>query len=334
MNLVTGATGLVGTAICLELLKAGRPVRALVRVGSDTSWLQKVFAFREAASLFEQIEWAEGDLLDLDSLDRAMEGCTHVFHTAAVVSFNPKDEGLMLKMNATGTENVVNAALAKGIHKICHISSTAALGRVKPGQHINEDSAWEQSKLNTPYAISKYAAEREVWRANEEGLPCVILNPSIILGPGNPERSSSAMLTRIAQGINYYPGGSNGFVGLQDVARAALHLTFSEISGERFVVNAENLTYRQVFEWMAASLGVKPATKPASKTMLHIARFFESLRQLFTGKRATLTRASVRNACNTVFYSSEKLLATGFAFTPVTDSIASAADFYASNKPS
>lgn len=262
MILLTGGTGMLGAHIAFELAKSGKKIRALKRAGSSTASTERIFKLysAEAEQILAQIEWADGDLLDIGSLEDALEGITQVYHAAALVSFRPADKEKILQANIEGTANLVNAALYAGVQKFCHISSVAALGRTVDGLDINEDIWWKTSPENSWYAISKYGAEREAWRVSEEGMDVIILNPSFILGPGNGTTSSSEIFSLLRKGISWFTNGVTGYVDARDVAQAAVQLMDSEIKNERFVLNAANLSYREFFDKALAVFG-KPATR-------------------------------------------------------------------------
>jgi dihydroflavonol-4-reductase len=179
MILVTGGTGLVGSHLLYDLTRSGKNVRVLKRMNSNVSTVKKVFSYYtpDPELLLNKIEWVDADLLDVYSLIEAMDGVTEVYHCAAMVSFEKKHQAEMMKINVEGTSNMVNAALEKGVKKFCHVSSIASLGRVENGGLTSEETFWKSSPDNSNYSISKYGAEREVWRAAEEGLNVVIVNP-------------------------------------------------------------------------------------------------------------------------------------------------------------
>ncbi|MCU0370166.1 MAG: NAD-dependent epimerase/dehydratase family protein, partial [Bacteroidales bacterium] len=235
MIFITGATGLVGSHLTFELVRSGQPVRALKRPSSDMGMLEKVFRLYSdnPENLLSTIEWVEGDILDIFSLEEAMEGADTAYHCAALVSFLPKDRKKLIKINTEGTANVVNAALEKKLRKLCHVSSIAALGRPENlTDVIDEDLVWKTSRNNSVYAVSKYGAEREVWRGTAEGLDAVIVNPSIILGVAGNSQGSSRLFNTVWQGLKVYPPGKNGFVDVRDVARAMILLMNGDFRNE------------------------------------------------------------------------------------------------------
>ena len=333
-HLITGITGIVGSRIAFELLAKGEQVRGFCRESSDKEWVRRYFQFLNPKGdyWFDSIEWAHGDVTDILSLQEAMHGIESVFHCAAVVSFHPRDHKMLHKINVEGTANVCNAAIASKVKALCHISSTAAIGRSRPGEQITEDSEWRDSSLNSSYAISKRQAENEVWRAQEEGLNVVIVNPSVILGAGPFDKSSATIFARVQDGLKFYPTGSNAFVAVKDVAQCAIELTKRGHFGQRYLISGNNVSYREMFTSVAHSLNKKEPSVEAKTWMLKTGLVFERLKELLTGKKAMLTRESVRNANNLVAYDSSRLLSTlDFTFTSLEDSTQEVAGYFLEN---
>ena len=320
MNLVTGGTGLVGTHLLYRLLKANEPVRVLIRKASDTNQIKKTFSYYDAdfEALFNKIEWAEGELLDIGSLEDAFDGTTRIYHTAAFVSFDPADKYSMLKNNVEGTANIVNLSLDLGIEKLCHVSSTSALGAPVDGEDVNESVMWSPSKKNSSYGVSKFYSEMEVWRGITEGLNAVIVNPSVIIGPGNWNRSSAGLIKAVRKGMKYYTHGMTGYVDVRDVVEVMKRLMDSDISGERFIVSAENLSYREVFNMIADALGEKRPTIHADKFLSSMAWRLDSVKSLLSGTPRLLTKETANAGQNRVSFSNLKVKeATGVEFTPL-----------------
>ena len=322
--LVTGGTGLVGAHLLYDLAKAGKKVRALKRASSSITSVEKTFAYysNDPKSLLDRIEWVDGDVIDIYSLLDAMEGVTDVYHSAAMISFNSQDHVMMEKINIEGTANVVNAALEKGIRKLCHVSSVAAIGRPEHPQVITEKLVWKNSPGNSRYSISKYGAEREVWRGAEEGLDVVIVNPGIIIGPGNWLTGSTTMFNVAYKGLKYFTEGVCGFVDVRDVTKAMMMLMESDITYERFILTSENLKYRDFLSMIHEELGKPAPSIKANKLMTGIAWRAEKLRSLFTGSKPLITKETVTAAHEENFFSNEKIVKQlGFAFIPVKESI-------------
>lgn len=296
---VTGGTGLVGSHLLFELLRSGRKVRVLRRPTSNLKWVKKVFSYYtdEAELLFEKIEWVEGDILEYHDLEELLAGVTEVYHCAAIVSFHANDRDSMLNNNVKGTANLINAAIHHRVPKFCHISSIAALGKTTDGSEINEETYWTPSKQKSGYSLSKFFSEMEVWRGIEEGLDAVVVNPSIILGPGNWDIGSPKLFQAIWKGLKYYTKGETGFVDVRDVATAMVKLmepqNFSKTKNQRFILNAGNMGYQDFFNRIADALQ-KPRPKTfASDMILQTAWRAARLASFFSGKRPMITKEAV-----------------------------------------
>ena len=322
MVLVTGGTGFLGSYIIKLLVEKGYKVRAIRRGTKTPSWIAK--------EINDKVEWVEGDILDVISLEDAMEGVDRVIHSAATVSFLKKDRAFMYHTNIEGTANVVNIALEKKISRFVHISSVAALGRTTTGGHVNEEKKWEESKANTHYAISKFKSELQVWRGIGEGLNAIILNPSTILGYGDWHSSSSAIFKNIHDGFKWYPSGVNGFVDVEDVAKATLLLMESDITEQRFVVNGDTWTFKKLQDTIAENFNKKKPARLATPFLLSIAWRVEKLKSLFSGKKPLLTKESARVAQSKTWFENDKLLKAlpGFSFTPLEETIKKACKNY------
>ncbi|PCH98102.1 MAG: hypothetical protein COB85_02200 [Bacteroidetes bacterium] len=310
MVFVTGGTGLLGARIIFDLLNSGVPVRALKRESSDLSIIESTFKFYENESQknnYESIEWVEGDITDIASLNIAMQGVDKVYHCAAMVSFHPKARERMMHVNIQGTANVVNACIDNSVGKLCFASSVASLGRNTKGDPTTEETYWKSNSDNTNYSISKYASEQEVWRGSEEGLDVVIVNPTIIIGPGNWKKSSARMFLNVWRGLDYYTSGRNGFVDIRDVSKAMILLMDSDIKSERYLLNSENLAFRDVFNWIADSLDKKRPTIEITKFKSEIFWRLDKLKSLLTGSKRSITKEIARESGKVHAYSSEKI---------------------------
>ena len=269
-------------------------------------------------------------MLDTHVLENAMEGVDAVVHSAAKVSFVAADQRAMYKINIEGTANVVNAALLKKVKKLVHISSVAALGRTINGETVTEKKQWEDSPINTNYSISKYHSELEVWRGSGEGLNTVIVNPSTILGYGNWNNSSCAIFKNAYHEFPWYSNGINGFVSVDDTARATVLLMETEISNERFIINADNWSFRQLFNTMADAFGKKRPHREATATLAAIAWRTEKVKSFFSGKPSLLTRETARIAQTATYFDNSKVCNAlpGFRFTPLDTAVKNACNYY------
>ena len=335
MVLVTGGTGLLGSHLIYELLNQGETVRAIRRNKSHVLHLKNIFSYYtdKSEELFSKIDWLDGDVLDIFSLLNAMQGVDEVYHCAAIVSFQPDERKTMLKVNIEGTANVVNAALEKRIKKLCYVSSIAALGRAESTDIVDENTLWKQSSKNSYYSESKFYAENEVWRGISEGLNAVIVNPSIILGPGFWDKGSTELIKTIHDGLTFYPSGTNGFVDVRDVAKAMFRLMKSDIHSERFILSAENLSYKQLCDICSHHFKVKKPSIKANKLMGEI--FWRTVRinTIFNSKKPMFTKESIRTAFENYNYSNHKIIAAlDFNFTTFDDTIHLLADLFSDDK--
>lgn len=298
--LVTGATGLVGSELTRQLVARGHRVRILRRTTSRLDLL---------GDTAHQVEHAYGEVNDLDSLRAAMEGITHVYHTAAFVGFSGKqDEARLFEVNVEGTAHVVNAALDRGIRRLVHTSSMAAFGR--PEQEdtvIDENTPWQRSRHNTRYARSKYEAEREVFRGIAEGLDAVIVNPALIFGIGRPGENTRQIIDQVRhRRIPAFPSGGTCVVDVRDVVDGHLRAMEQGQTGERYFLGGENLSWRVILTTLAEAFGVVPpryilAPGPA----MGLACLSEAVAGL-THTRPLLTRETARTSSRSYRYSNRK----------------------------
>lgn len=326
MILVTGGTGLLGSNLLAKLVKDSNKIIATYQTESKIDHVKKIFAFYHGPlgdELFQTISWRKIDILDVLALQDIMEGVEYVYHCAALVSFRRRDFNLMMKVNAQGTANVVNACLMGNIKKLCYVSSTAAVGKVfEHGKYrVVETNKWTQSTKTSGYAISKYTAEKEVWRGMEEGLTSVIINPSVIIGPGCWEESSLTIFRTINNGLTFYTKGANAFVDVRDVCKAMIQLTESTIQGERFLCTGKNTSFKQLLSLIALKLNKKPPYIFANRLMCELAWRLASLIAVFKGS-ATLTKESTESSQSVVEYDTSKIQkALGVSFYPLEETI-------------
>jgi len=333
---ITGATGLVGSHLAYRLLQEpGAEVHALHRAGSDLHFVKKVFAYYQAQAdlLFERIHWHEVDLLDCLEIESVLKKGAVVFHCAAKVSFNPSDRKVLLEDNPKMTAEMINGALEAQVGRFIHLSSVAALGRKEGQKEFDEKSDWVESKRNSNYAKGKYAAELEVWRGMEEGLSAAILNPTIILGPGVWQQGSSKIFDSLAQGFSFYSEGVNGFVDVRDVAEVAFQLSAGTQQG-RYVVSAENRSYKEVFYLIAEALKVAKPKRKITPFLSNLAWRWEWLKSKLTGKAPLVTKETAATALDKNYYRNEKVREElDFKFRPLKESVREIASFYRQDFP-
>ncbi len=311
MILVTGGAGLLGSELIRQLLSQGKKVRAIY----NKSLLPDFNS--------ELLEQFQCNILDVVGLETALQGVQEVYHCAAMVSFAPSSKRDLFSINIEGTANVVNAALAAGIKKMVHVSSVAALGRIREGEPITENMNWTEETSNSVYGQSKYLGELEVWRGIGEGLNAVIVNPVIILGCADWKSGSAQIFKSVYDEFPWYTEGVSGFVDTGDVAKAMIALMQSDISNERFIISAENRTYRQVFNWIADSFGKKRPHKKVTPLIAKIVWRLEAIKSRFSGKKPLVTKETATTALAEVSYNNEKLLKflPDFKYTSIESAI-------------
>lgn len=317
MILVTGGTGLVGAHLLLELAAKGQKVRALYRSEASLAKIRALFT-ENANPNFDFIEWVPGDITDIPSLEEAFTGIDTVYHCAAYISFEPNDEDTLRKVNIEGTANMVNCSLDFGVKKFCHVSSIAALGDAKENELITEETEWNPEVTHSDYAISKYGAEMEVWRAWQEGLNVVIVNPGIIFGKGFWNSGSGKMFGAVKKGQSFYTKGSCGIVAVEDVVKAMTGLMATDTNGERYTLVAENVTYKEMLDTIADGMMAKRpsihATPLLTSTAWRLDWFFSKLLR----QKRKLTKSMARSSHNEERYDNSKIREKlTFEFLPI-----------------
>lgn len=317
MIFVTGGSGLVGSFLVAALVARGLPVRALYR--------SRVPEIPGA----DQVEWVQGDLRDALGLQAALEDVTHVFHCAGLVSYAPQDETALLQVNVEGTANVVDACLERPGIRLGYVSSVAALGS-KAGEQpmgpvqLDETAKWDLGAEHNAYATSKYLAELEVWRGVSEGLQAVVVNPSVVLGPADWNRSSTRLFRYAYNQHAFYTPGNINVVDVRDVVEMLLRLTLdTSISGERFVLSAQALPLRDFLGQAAACFRRKPPTVAVPEWAAETIWRLEHLRSVVTGARPLITKDTARAGRQPTEYRADKVQRVlGQSFRAVPDTIA------------
>ena len=259
MILLTGATGILGRVIVLELLKRGKTVRATKRKSSNLQEVRKSFQFYTETpnEYFDSIEWIEVDFEDIHSLQNALNGVEEVYHCAAKVSFHPKDEKKMYQTNIEGTKQLLFACQNSSVKKFLFVSSIAVLDGLNENGELDESSDFNPKIDHSAYAISKHFSEMEVWRASAEGLNTVIVNPGIIIGSGNWKESSGTLFKELGENAYTFSGGTS-YVDVRDVAQISIELMEKNIFGERFILVSESAKYKEIGNSIRQKLGKSP----------------------------------------------------------------------------
>ena len=311
---VTGGTGLVGSHLLHYLVEQGHTnIFALYRATSNKHLV---------TSIEDKINWVEGDVLDVMTLEQVMQDAVKVYHCAAIVSFDPREYDQMDQINIQGTANMVNIALLLGVEKFLHVSSIAAIGRNAEVAQADEQTEWQDSKWNTRYAISKQESEMEVWRASVEGLDVVIVNPSVIFGTGQWHKGTGRFFEIVDQGLQFYPTGSTGFVAVQDVVKYMHGLMESNIVNERFILNGENLKYRLVFNKIAETINKPKPSIKVTPLLKALSWRIEKWRSWITGSSPKVTRETAHSSSTDIKYINKKSLAAlGIPYSSVMETL-------------
>ena len=338
MILVTGATGLVGTYLLAELKKHSKePIRALYR--SEGKLEKSKIVFNNYTGLkdgeaFDEIQWVKADITDILSLEKAFEGITEVYHVAGCVSFQSKDFELLKKVNIEGTANMINLSLDFKVGKFCYVSSIATLNKAPKEATFSEDSHWDPELTNSIYAISKYGGEMEVWRAMEEGLNAVIVNPGVILGSGYWKTGSGRLFSGMKKGSPFYFQGGTGYIDVRDVVKTMRLLMEQACYKERYVLVAENWSFKKCIEHISSSLGNKPPVKKISNQTLRFVSVAESFLSVISNYKPKFSKELLLGLFEEDIYDNSKIkTALGFSFIPVENSIKThASNFIESTK--
>ncbi|WP_369048803.1 NAD-dependent epimerase/dehydratase family protein [Tenacibaculum sp. UWU-22] len=323
MILVTGATGLVGSHLLCYLTLKNNKVRAIYRTEKKREYVKTIFSYytSDVQKQYAKIEWVKADITDISSLYPVFKDVCEVYHCAALISFSSSNYEKMRLINIEGTANIVNFSIDAKVKKLCFVSSIATLGDNVKKEPITEENEWNEE--NNDYAITKYGAEMEVWRASQEGVDVVVVNPGVILGGGFWNTGSGQIFTQIYNGFNFYTKGVTGFVGVYDVVKAMVLLMESSVKNERFILVSENKSFKEVMFAIADGLDKK---RPHIKIGKIVTALFWRLSWVIskvTGKEPLLTKNSSESSHSKSYYSSEKIKKeASFTFESIKDVIA------------
>ena len=319
----------------IDLLRQNKQIRALKRASSDSSLIYKLGEYYgiDINAYRHLLEWVEGDMLDYALLQEYTREVDTIIHAAAFVSFNPADHFPMKKVNVIGTRNLVNAALHNHVKNIAYISSVAALENALEGALTHENIPWLASAEDSGYAKSKYEAELEIWKGIAEGLKAYMVHPSVIIGPGLWNKGSGEFFSLINKGFPFYPGGVTGFVDVRDVSNILLKLMDKDICNEKFIVSAENLSYKEFFNLISQHLGVKPPKWEVKPWMGEIAWRLQKVLAWLSGSSPSITKETVRSGNRTTRFDNSKIgNRLNFKFIPIDQSIKENCKFYLKDK--
>ena len=308
MIFVTGGTGLVGSHLLVRLVQENEPIKATYRTLESIEKTKKVFSYytNTTKDLFTNIEWIQADITDVPSMTPAFKDVKKVYNCAAVISFDPADYRTMRKVNIHGTAIIANLAIDAKVEKLCFVSSIATIGDDSKKELANEENDWGGNEKNNGYAITKYGAETEVWRASQEGVDVVIVNPGVILGSGFWTSGSGKMFSEIDKGFSYYSEGVTGFVGVKDVVRCMVQLMQSNCKNQRFILVSENKSFKEVLFSIAEALGKKKPKRCVQPWQASLLWRWEWLVSKITSRKIRMSKYTAKTLFRKTYYSSEK----------------------------
>ncbi|WP_413532767.1 NAD-dependent epimerase/dehydratase family protein [Empedobacter brevis] len=319
MIFVTGGTGLVGAHLLVELAKKQQPIRALKRKTSNIKTVEKLFEEQNVSQYYQFVNWVDGDLLDVTELPNLLKGIDTIYHVAAFVSFDERQENEIFNTNILGTEALVNEAIDSDVKNFYFVSSIASMDDLNPvTKMIDERSSWNNSLTHSSYSISKFRAEMEVWRASQEGLKVIIINPGVIIGTLDKKSASESLFQQNSSKNDYATSGGTGFVDVRDVVKIFLELIDKELYNQKFIVVSENKTYREVLNLVATNN--KHAVKNVSNTTLKIIKNLSVFSRIFGGKY--ITKANYNSLTSFTKYDNSKVKKVlQYDFIPIKESI-------------
>jgi len=335
MILVTGGTGLVGAHLLYKLVSDNKHVKATYRNEKSLEKTKRIFSYYSSnyKNLIDKITWVKADITNIPELTLAFNKVTYVYHCAAFISFDEKHFQALRKINIEGTANIVNLCLAYNIKKLCYVSSVATLGTPLKGTPATENTIWNPESDNNVYAISKYGAEMEVWRATQEGLDVVMVNPGVIIGPGIWDAGTGILFKKARKGLAYYTTGNVPLVAVNDVVLTMINLLNSPIKNKRFVIVAKNYSYKVFLEMLAKAGSSKPPKKIAAPWLLSLAWKLDWIKSTLSSKPRALTKHIAEALQNKTTYNNANIItAINYNFTAIETCIEETGSLYLKEK--
>ena len=330
MVYVTGATGLIGSFLLLELSGRGKAIRAMKRKDSSVESVKNLFLEFSDLESFEKIEWVETDLLDIPSLSETLENVETIYHTAASVGFDDRFRKSIQDVKVTGTENLVNLAIAAGVKNFAYISSVAVLDEAPGSNLITEESGWDSQRVHSEYAISKKKGEMAVWRASQEGLNVVVVHPSVVIGSLDGTRASEKIFELARRKKAYASAGLTGYVDVRDVVYSLAELVERKLFNQAYILTSEDKTFVEIFDFLRSrwKLG---KTNVLSERKLKFVRIISQLGRIFGGRY--MSKPSYHALTGKSKYSNNKIKdALGISFRPVKEALVFHGDRYLKTK--
>jgi dihydroflavonol-4-reductase len=297
---VTGATGCLGASLIRRLVENGNDVHALIYPGTNHPYLDDL-----------NITRFDGDILNIDSIRKAMKGCSSVYHVAGIVSYLKKDFQRMVKVHVEGTRIVLSVAIELGVRRVVHTSSCAAIGLpTSPDAAQDENTKWDPKFDKIGYMYSKRLAEEECRKACEKGLDVVMVNPTSFWGQGDINMNEGEIIKKISNGkVRITPPGGNSVVSVDDTVNGHLLAMTKGKMGERYILSNEFLPFIELMNIIAKELGVDKITKvlpKASFSFLFCLAYVVELVSTTFNMGVKLTPAVINFSFNYRYYKSDK----------------------------
>ncbi|QTY25924.1 SDR family oxidoreductase [Flavobacterium sp. CS20] len=326
MILISGATGFLGTHLLKNLcVNNTENIRALYRSEDKKKYtinFLKTLIPAEFQNKISQIEWIKADILNISELEQAFRNIRFVYHCATWVGNSPRDYNMMRKVNIEGTANMVNLSIANQVEKFCHVSSVATLGQYTDSTVTDEQAPRDTERYCSRYSITKFGAEMEVWRASQEGLDVVIVNPGVILGSGFFDSGSGLIFDKVLNNFKFYPPKQTGFVFIDDVIQAMLKLMQSDVKNQRYILVAENTSFKNVMEKIAKVFDCKPPKYKVNKPILYLLWAFQNILSLFKSQKTQITLNTIRQIYSKqVFNNKKSIQDLGLSYTSLDEAI-------------
>lgn len=319
MVFVTGATGLIGGYLLLELSKRGKQIKAMKRKNSSLDAVRKLFEEFSTMEKFNEIEWIETDLLDVPSLSDSLGEIKTIYHTAGCVGFDDRAREMIHKINVEGTENLINIAVSQNVQNFVYISSIAVLDKSPTENSISETSKWDGEKDHSEYAISKKKGEMTVWRGSQEGLKVLVVYPSVVVGSFDGKRASEKIFELAAKKKMFATEGITGYVDVRDVAFSMAELVEKEKWNQSFIITSENKSFVEIMDFLRNKWNLSQIAV-LSENKLKIVRFLSNFSRIFGGKY--MSKSSYEALIGKSVYSNEKIKnELGIEFISINESL-------------
>lgn len=308
--LITGITGLFGSHLAREFSQMGK-IHGLRREDSDLGLLGDL-----------EVQWHIGELSNMESLLESLQEIDLVIHSAGMVSFSGKDKEKLYQVNTTGTSNLVNAMLSVGVKKLVHVSSVAAIGRSPELKKIDEEFKWTESPFNTAYAVSKYLAELEAWRGEQEGLELIVVNPSVLLGKASYGKSSAAIYSYVLEENKFFPKGDLNYIDVRDAAKITRNLVEKQVWGERFILNAQSISFQEFFSEIAKVFGKKAPQFPIPDWLILIAATSGSILRAIGLSKSPVNKQTAMISQQKTYFDNAKIQSLlDYSYFPLIESL-------------